>query len=446
MKNIKMNLNKFTKAELISKLKQQNVLNQKLIDKVQNVDTKLQEKSWIRTFLDSLNEILIILNLIKELFLKITLLSFLIKLIRKFPIIQTNLAKLWKLIRNFMFFGFSTAILDIFNFDYFKKTIVLLSFIYDEALETLSDFLKDVRNYWFKKSDTDSESDSDEDSNEMNIFVNDSLESKINSENKGWNWYSIAYYTSIIVAGCLIFVYWNEIKEILDNFKKDGPDDNNSPKDIDLVDIKGKAKETFSGDPLKYISETFKNKTYFEVTSANDELTIKTDDKTINFNKTRINDEEVFEYIPKASSSQISPTGSTSSVETITTNIDKLYNKNLIEDLTGKSIMYKTKVLSELGDLTTLVNENWKVLIDQNVKEVIDFIEINFPGRIFDRDTDFIIQSLIKIENLNEKMLTDLLLYSNNRSEEEKLLIKLITGNLNSWIDEKRNLIRNLNL
>lgn len=68
-----MNLNKFTKAELISKLKQQNVLNHNLIDKVQNVEKKVQEKTWFRAILDYLNEILIILNLIKELFLKITL-------------------------------------------------------------------------------------------------------------------------------------------------------------------------------------------------------------------------------------------------------------------------------------------------------------------------------------------------------------------------------------
>lgn len=142
----------------------------------------------------------------------------------------------------------------------------------------------------------------------------------------------------------------------------------------------------------------------------------------------------------------ISPTESTSSAETITSNIEKIHNQNLILDLTGKSIMYQTKVLSELGDLTKLVNENWKILIDGNINNIIEFIETNFPQRIFQKDTDFIIESLLKIENLNNKMLNDLLLYSHNRSEQEKLLMKLVTENLASWINEKRNDIRNLKL
>lgn len=156
-----------------------------------------------------------------------------------------------------MFLGFGSAILDIFNFDYFKKTIVLVTFIYEEGLETLSEFLKNVRNYWITKSESESERDNEEESKEedpneeSNYFVFDSEETKTNTENKGWNWYSIAYYSTIIVAGCLIYVYWNEIKEILDNFKNDGPDDNNYPDFVELVDLKGKAKETFTGDPLK---------------------------------------------------------------------------------------------------------------------------------------------------------------------------------------------------
>lgn len=451
-----MNLNKYTKTELISKLKQQNLLNQNLVDKIQINDKKVEEKTWFRSFLDVLREIVNIFNLIKELFLKITLISLLIKFIKKFPIIQSNVGKLWNLIKRFIFFGFGTAILDIFNFDYFKKTIVLITFIYEEGLETLSNFLADIKDYWTTSSKSDSKNDSEIDSNidfneSNNPFVTSQSEAKTNTENKSWNWYSIAYYSTIIVAGCLIYVYWNEIKEILDNFKNDGPDDNNTPTNTDLVDLKGKAKEAFTKDPLKNISETINNKTYFEVTSTGNDLSIKNDGRILNLIKTKIEDEDIFEVKQGSTSTStnmknISPTESTSSVETITQNIDKMYIQSVIEDLNGKTVLYQAKVLSELGDLKILVNQNWKLLIDKNVSNVIEFIETNIPTRIFEKDTNFVVESLIKIEKLNNEMLTDIVLFSNTRTKEETLLLKLITENCTNWIEEKRNYIRNLKL
>jgi hypothetical protein len=96
-----MNLNKFTKAELISKLKEQNLLNHKLINKVQNLDQAEKEAiivkdSWYKNIINYLSEILKLFSLLRDLFFKLTFISILIRIIPKYTWIKKNISNYLK--------------------------------------------------------------------------------------------------------------------------------------------------------------------------------------------------------------------------------------------------------------------------------------------------------------------------------------------------------------
>jgi hypothetical protein len=119
-----MNLNKFTKAELINKL--QNIRKEKLEDS-KNKDSndnnmndiitdKRKSFSYYKVFTSYISEILNLVSLIKELLFKLTLISFIIKLVRKYAIIRKIMRYIYSILFSVLGISFANnfGIMEIF--------------------------------------------------------------------------------------------------------------------------------------------------------------------------------------------------------------------------------------------------------------------------------------------------------------------------------------------
>jgi hypothetical protein len=81
-----MNLQKYTKTELINKIKQQNVLNHNLLDKVQKEDSnKNSISNQIKSYF---TQIFNLLSLFKDIFIKLTLINFFIQIFKRYKIFR----------------------------------------------------------------------------------------------------------------------------------------------------------------------------------------------------------------------------------------------------------------------------------------------------------------------------------------------------------------------
>ena len=202
-----MNLNKFTKAELISKIKDQNLLNHKLIDKVQNLDPIEKEsvkKSWYKNFIDYLSEILKLFSLLKDLFFKLTFISILIRIITKY----TWIKKIFQIIRRIFLIVFGTTFLDeIGAGEYFKHFWASII----EIFKDIFSFLKDIYNKYFELIWGKEEEKDTPEPKEDFFRENTPLEIKSEEKNSSvnWNWVNIIRILSIVI---IISIFYDELE------------------------------------------------------------------------------------------------------------------------------------------------------------------------------------------------------------------------------------------
>nr|YP_009498241.1 hypothetical protein [Lactifluus piperatus]AWX53027.1 hypothetical protein [Lactifluus piperatus] len=108
-----MNFNKLTKDDLIRKLNEQNLLHHKLLLKsqeTQEINTK-DKLSLFKRFKIWINEIFDLVKIIQELMFKITLITFVIKFVRKYKWAQ----KIVKWIRSILFFSLGSSFINTFG-------------------------------------------------------------------------------------------------------------------------------------------------------------------------------------------------------------------------------------------------------------------------------------------------------------------------------------------
>jgi len=124
-----MNLNKFTKAELISKLKQN---NSKLVNlDSRNTNKKINFLVKINTYLSQLWDLL---STFKNIIAKLTLISFFIQLSKKYRIFR----RLWVILNTIVMSIFGISLLDNFGFEFVSNFIIEMKIIIGNIVNYLT--------------------------------------------------------------------------------------------------------------------------------------------------------------------------------------------------------------------------------------------------------------------------------------------------------------------
>jgi hypothetical protein len=232
-----MNLNKFTKADLISKLK-------KLESKIDSSKNQINIKSYF-------NQLWELLVTFKSLLLKLTLISLIINLYNRYSI----LSKLWRVLTSIVMFIFGLNLIDNFGFDFFSNFIKELKYIthniiyyitqtqfYQYITELFKGPSKDIpienneedtpipsrEQKGISRKNTADEQGIKESQKGIRESQRDSKISEwlkptepeiISEENEYYDSWKVYLITgTIIVAGCIIWVYSDEIKSSLTTF------------------------------------------------------------------------------------------------------------------------------------------------------------------------------------------------------------------------------------
>lgn len=169
-----MNLNKFTKAELISKFK-------KLESK--NSNSNNNNQSILKNIIEKI-------LLFKNILLKLTLISLLIRIFRKYSIIR----KIWVLINTIAMSIFGISLIDIYATEFLSNLINEISMLFNNLLSNFSFLFKknkeiisevptniESRLKWIDKETTRSEQSNEESSGNIEIDrgINENSNKKI---------------------------------------------------------------------------------------------------------------------------------------------------------------------------------------------------------------------------------------------------------------------------
>lgn len=192
-----MNLNKFTKAELISKFK-------KLESK--NSNSNNNNQSILKNIIEKI-------LLFKNILLKLTLISLLIRIFRKYSIIR----KIWVLINTIAMSIFGISLIDIYATEFLSNLINEISMLFNNLLSNFSFLFKknkeiisevptniESRLKWIDKETTRSEQSNEESSG--NIEIDRGI-----NENSNKKYYFIA---GLLILACLSWYYFDDVKPI----------------------------------------------------------------------------------------------------------------------------------------------------------------------------------------------------------------------------------------
>jgi hypothetical protein len=307
--------------------------------------------------------------------------------------------------------------------EYFKHFWASIIEIYKDIFSFLKDiYYKYLDLIWGKDEDKDTPEPKEE-------FFRENTPLEIKSEEKeNWNWINIAVFSSIIIAGCFIYVYFDDIKEWWG--KGDGGDSGTvTPDEIIINNETSPDKRYFKNplpssssltleklieDPLRTISEANQNKD-----------NVKTDlTKSVHF--TKVEDNSSSEYYKLNS-----PTSSTSSIETITQDI--IFSRTSFEN---KHFHEQVEMLTKNGIvLKEMIVTNWKCLVDKDIYEGMIYIEKNFPKSFLD-ETEYIKTLLNDIKILNKNFAKGASLIRDSLSENELLVKLTVAQETEKWILE----------
>ena len=252
-----MNLNKFTKAELISKFK-------KLESKNSNSNNNNQS---------ILNNIIEKILLLKSVLIKITLISFLIKYLKKFNLFR----RLWVILNTIVMSIFGISFLDNFGFEFISNFFKEIQTVTYSIVNYLSEthFYSFIASLFSKKEEVDNTTrislregvqpmSSEYTTNESKI-----RESKRNSKISEWlkpeeeiheeksnkKYYIIA---GMLVISLLAWYYFDDIKPIGETSDLEFARRQLSPKLTGLTEIRSDNFEQGSGAVLNEIEQFFK--------------------------------------------------------------------------------------------------------------------------------------------------------------------------------------------
>lgn len=355
---MKNNYQKFTKSELISKLK----WTESKVDSNKNSISN-QIKSYF-------TQILNLLYVFKDILIKLTLVSFFIQILKRYRIFR----RLWIMLNTIVMTIFGLSIIDNFGFEFISNILLEFKFITSNIVDYLTNtkFYSYLRNLFSKKEIISSEnkfpsSGSNVETNSIETTRNEKTVTENQGNSRISDWLkndrnqeeisediptsNIKKYiicgTVIIVVSCLSWYYWAELKKggdslvewIWSNWPKSS---NNGESDTDS-----------STTPTKINPTTGS----VDTSRSNSPDIILDDRKFTSPSLEELNDKVTESWSERPTS----PTSSTSSTETIKASSSNISgNDNLswggkLQDLSSQG-----------GDFLNLVRDNWRYLLNYN--------------------------------------------------------------------------------
>lgn len=234
-----MNLNKYTKAELISKLRKS--------ESNSDLSTISSTNTLWKRFVSYFNEIITLLRLIQEVVLKITMITFLYKFFKKFPIIRKLGLYLYKIL--FSITGFSLAnhfgVIDIFT--HYWSSIEL---IFENIIEYVKNIYKTIKEYFYGKEEPEiNEPEYPHFRYEDNPISDETNKSRKNIE-------YICYALILTTVACIIWFYWDDVYSY---FGGNAPSDGNNGGNKVLFDIEDES-NNFNTKLKEHVSEVINRK------------------------------------------------------------------------------------------------------------------------------------------------------------------------------------------
>jgi hypothetical protein len=389
-----MNLNKFTKAELISKLNK--------TKKIDNINKSIlkQIKIYLSQFWD-------LILTFKDILVKLTLISFFLKIFKIYKLFR----RLWLTLNTIVMTIFGISLMDNFGFEFIKNFLYEIKFISWNIIDYFSNtqFYQFLSNLFSEKEkeapssktthenssisgitkdtgtntkDTGQISQDNRRNDKIAEWLKPDIKEEIKEEitEEAFNYNKYLAIAGLLIASCLVWVYFDEIKTGGDSFvewvKSFWPGNNPDNDPGGKARMKEKWEKAFND--MKSVDEEM-DKLKKRIISDPSSSHIKTESSIDKYfpetSMTSPSLENLNEQAKESWSRTSSPTSSTSSNETI---------KPISESFTSSS-NETVKAMTESTDSTQLVHEklaqaafyqtNWKNLIDPDTKGKIKIVE-----------------------------------------------------------------------
>jgi len=389
-----MNLNKFTKAELISKLRLRDLQDHK--NKINEVIIKTSIFERIKTWTNKIWDFIVkFINFL----MKITIIRLAFKSFKNYSWIK----RFWKIINGLILGIFGFSILDNFGIDFINNLFIEVKILLYNITNYLtnSQFYNWLDNFWSKKDKSPSSSPREMNQikseiktethwNDKNIGSSDRNSSKVSSwfeppktelteaeSNSYIKYYIIA--SVLFIGGCFVYYYWNDIMANTNSWydtirgyiRGDDPDDNLPPNRRAEVERVIMEKDG--------ISPVYPPKDIPEIRVSSPPLTSPSfDDLTSKANESWATDSS-------SSTETIKPIASSSK-----SSIDNY--KIISESLKDNPFNKDSGLFSDKLNDIKFWGENWRKLLDKEILENINLIEkINqIPKDEIDRNADIV--------------------------------------------------------
>lgn len=414
-----MNFNKYTKAELISKFKKLESKN----------DSTNINNSFLNTIKSHFTQIWKLILTFKEILIKLTLISFFVQIFKKYRIFR----RLWSILNTTVMALFGLSLIENFGIEYVQHLFNEIRFITWNIVDYLSNthFYQYLNKLFSLNDDDDPSSEVYKDTGKIESMIRESNEQTTRNETKtsenirpsdryskisewlkpdienneeiqevnGYNkYYIIAGITTLIILSSLAWTHSDDIRTFIDwlmtfrpGTSNDGASDNDSNRTFN---------STSTARPINPPSPS--------LSSRIDEIELE--DKTRVLTSPSL--EDLNDKTIEAWGNPSSPSGSTSSIETIKPS-----------DLTLIDIAILNKV-----------NKEWKELIPDLTKQKISWIENNL-----NHINNFIIKKQmveyladIEIENCN--LIKRIKMVEGRLNEIELAELELVKNKLDNWI------------
>jgi hypothetical protein len=450
-----MNLNKYTKAELISKIK-------KVDSRKDSTNIKMFQQNILNTITNYFSQIWELFLTFKNILLKLTLISLIIKIIKKYSMFR----KLWWFINSIGLSIYGLFLLDNFAFDFitnfFKEIRIISSNIIDyfsntqfytylsklfnrnEIIEPSSETSNKIRSMIESNKTETIGSSKNLERSEGNSRISewlkpqkdafDDINDQVKTNDTNYNKYYII--AGIIVFACLTWVYADEIKDwygyLIDwiNSFRAGPPNNGGG---GIGDTGGNIPTNNQKSVIDNIQNTPSNPDIELVDNSKGKNKLFTSPSLDDLNKT-ISDSW-------GETGSNSP-GSTDSNETIKPTL----SKTPLTSESSSSFNSNANITAIELAILNRVNKEWKEMCPESTQTKIKFIEENlkFNDDFFIRKQLVNYLANIEIEgwNISQRIKTS----QKYLSEIEILQSKLIEHKLDKWITKHHNEIFNGNL
>jgi len=406
-----MNLNKYTKAEL----------KQKILD-YKNESNKNSSINKINSYFSQVWDLF---KLFKDILLKLTLISFILKILRKYSLFN----RLWRILNTIVMTIFGISLLDNFGIEFISNFSKEIKFIFSNTIDYLTNthfykYLsklfstkeiienKDIEKQTSKPPRIHQENSRNEENitkGERNSKISEWLNQKeeIKSEIKDDSSYKYYFIlASVLFASCLTWYYWNDIKSggtsLFEWIKSFWPDDdpNNNPNNNPREQLNRRANKN-----LKFKESVIP----LDDNNVQSSSSVKLEDLK---GKTKLTSPSLDDLVNRSQESWSEESSSTSSDETI-----KPLSENQLSDISS-------------------IKQQLKIYLPEEIIEEMNYIESRLPLSNLEDATELGSKmSDIKASNINFKNIIEL----RRKEGKSELLIKIAEenhNNLENWIEK----------